>query len=366
MDAKKFYDGFWTDTYKNLQVLVKETRPDLVFADYQVDAARDLLEECKIPLVTMWPQFPWMMCPQKYVPGQPGMQQTCLTSENATMWQRMYEETYLLRSARTFLGYLFWTRKMRRQAGVTRQLAMPRKPNYLLLVNSFVGLEIAKDLPPLVVAVGPILADDYEPLGSELKTFLTQRRRVVFVAFGTHVILPFATLSKIAEGIQLTLNAHRIDGIIWSIRATARKQFDLAATLPLSSANPDKTAYSDLLQNFHPDWKFVEFAPQRAVLAHSSLALFLTHAGPSSANEALFHGVPMLAMGIYGDQLPNSMRLHAAGVAEMLPKETFTAAEICESQHASSMTPAVYIGETLYACVVSQALRVIESSWRQI
>ena len=66
----------------------------------------------------MWPQMPWLMVPQKYIPGEPGMQQKCLTSEHATFFDRLYDETYILRSVLPFLDFLRWSRKMRRDAGV--------------------------------------------------------------------------------------------------------------------------------------------------------------------------------------------------------------------------------------------------------
>ncbi|KAA8905056.1 putative UDP-glucoronosyl and UDP-glucosyl transferase family protein [Sphaerosporella brunnea] len=333
MKTKKFFDSFWTSTYHGLKRVVAETRPDFIFADYQVDAARDVMAECNLPLATMWPQMPWRMLPQPWIPGEPGMQQRCLTSEHASMWDRLYDETYVLRSARHFLGYLIWLRKMRRDAGVNYLLPALKKPNHLLFVNSFFGLEVPKDLPPLVAPVGPVLADrdDIPPLDADLAMFLGKHTRVLYVAFGTHVILPFATIQKIAEGISMAMRGHHIDAVVWAVRATARTHFDGAATLRVADINMDTEVaitYTELLENKHARWKFVDFAPQRAVLEHPATCLFLTHAGPSSANESIFHGVPMIAMGIYGDQLPNSMRLQEAGVAECVKKETVTAPEL--------------------------------------
>jgi UDP:flavonoid glycosyltransferase YjiC (YdhE family) len=85
----------------------------------------------------------------------------------------------------------------------------------------------------------------------------------------------------------------------------------------------------DLLANRHPAWLFLEYAAQRAVLNHPSTRVFLTHAGPSSANEALYHGVPMISMPVYGDQRQYSMRLVAAGVALSINKDHFSPAELC-------------------------------------
>ncbi|KAI4248186.1 MAG: hypothetical protein LQ352_005991, partial [Teloschistes flavicans] len=149
MKGKKFFDSFWTSSYHGLRSVVESSRPDFIFADYQVEAAKDIAFECQIPLATMWPQMPWMMLPAKYIPGQPGMQQRCLTSEHATIWDRLYDSTYLLRSAPVFLDYLWWTRRMRRAAGVYRMPKMQSKPDYLLFVNAMFGIEVPKDLPPL-------------------------------------------------------------------------------------------------------------------------------------------------------------------------------------------------------------------------
>lgn len=71
--------------------------------------------------------------------------------------------------------------------------------------------------------------------------------------------------------------------------------------------------------------RFVDFAPQRAVLDPPSTRLFFTHAGPSSVNECVYHGVPMLTMGILGDQLERTLALEDTRVAESVKKETVTA-----------------------------------------
>lgn len=326
MNGKKFYDSFWTSSYHGLKTVIQESRPDFLFADYQVEAAKDVALECQIPSATMWPQMPWMMLPAKYIPGQPGMQQRCLTSEHATLWDRLYDGSYLLRSAPVFLNYLWWTRRMRRAAGVYQMPKMQSKPDYLLFVNAMFGIEVPKDLPPFVNAVGPILSDNYSPLTPELEQFLLAYDRVLYVAFGTPVTLPFTTISKIIEAININISCGYLNGVIWALRSTARKQITSSAfakpTISISNNGKGTViTYEDLLANKHPQYHFLDFAPQRAILAHRSTQLFLTHAGPSSANESLFHGVPMIAMGIYGDQLPNSMRLSAAGVAETVSKD---------------------------------------------
>ena len=90
----------------------------------------------------------------------------------------------------------------------------------------------------------------------------------------------------------------------------------------------DGMTLGDLLENKHPDWLFPFFAPQRAILASESTKLYFTHGGGSSSNEALYHGKPILAMGIFADQIENSTRLVAGGVAESLSKLHFSSDEL--------------------------------------
>jgi UDP:flavonoid glycosyltransferase YjiC (YdhE family) len=75
---------------------------------------------------------------------------------------------------------------------------------------------------------------------------------------------------------------------------------------------------------------FPTYASQRAILEDESTKLYLTHGGGLSANEGLFHGKPMIALGIFFDQISNAARLHAGGSAGCLDKFTFTSEELCE------------------------------------
>ncbi|KAF2229266.1 glycosyltransferase family 1 protein [Viridothelium virens] len=324
--VKRFHDSLWPETYHKLKHLVQVVKPDLIFADYQVEATRDVTHEACISLVVMWCQMPWLLMPQKYIPGQPGMQQRCLTSENASIYDRLFDATNLLRAAPYFLQYLSWMRKMRREAGLVNP-PQGSKPDHLLLVNSFWGIEPPKDLPPLAHPVGPLLSDSYTPLDPASKAFLDTHPRVVYVAFGTHVLMTAERLTKLIAGLDAAIQGDEIDGVFWAIKDASRACVLQTANVPILNG----PTYQELFRNGLAKWFFADYAPQRAVLRHSSVKIFVTHAGPSSANESIFHGVPMIAMGIYGDQLPNSRRLVEAGVAIRLDRNQFTSASLSSS-----------------------------------
>lgn len=167
MASKYLFDSLWTQTYHRLKEIMADpaTRPDIMVADFFVEAVKDMHFEFQLPIAIVWPQIPYIMVPCSYIPGQPGFQlDGTLTSENASLWSRISNELVVVRALPQILGLLKFTKVMRKRAGLNYMLLTPSKLDYLILVNSFFGLEVPKDLPPLVAAVGPILADQYPPL----------------------------------------------------------------------------------------------------------------------------------------------------------------------------------------------------------
>lgn len=55
--------------------------------------------------------------------------------------------------------------------------------------------------------------------------------------------------------------------------------------------------------------------PQADILGHPNCVLFITHGGVHSTEEAIYFGVPMLAISVFGDQLHNSLIMQNRGAA---------------------------------------------------
>ncbi|KAF4449133.1 hypothetical protein F53441_7529 [Fusarium austroafricanum] len=326
MKSKYFFDNFWTDTYKSLHAICEDEfmRPDFIIADFFADsAARDMLKQFNIQLASVWPQMPYAMAPVSYHPGQPGFQADgALTSEHASLSSRFWNEFVVLAALPTIVPWLIWTKRMRVDAGVNYSHSLLPKPDYLVLVNSFWGLEAPKELPPLMVPVGPILSDEYPSLEDDLAQFLDSHDKTIYVCLGTHVNLPREELTKYLLGFIQAFDAGSINGVIWAIPRKPRANFDTSRPYHLSDGST--LSVDDILNDTHPDFRLPVFAPQRAILAHTNTVLFLTHGGGSSANETIFHGTPVLAVGYFFDQLCNSARLKAAGIGTSLDKSYLT------------------------------------------
>ncbi|KAK0384132.1 hypothetical protein NLU13_8221 [Sarocladium strictum] len=331
LQSKRVFDALWPETYRRLLMICRDedTRPDFILADFFADAAaRDMLHQLSIPMASVWPQMPALMAPASYIPGQPGFQidASALTSEHASLASRIRNELVVVKAVPDLISWIRWTKRMRRSAGVTWDLPPQTKPDYLVLVNSFFGLEVPRDLPPLISFVGPILSEHYDPLDPDFSSFLASHSRTLYVSLGTHIQLPPSDLHLLLTALLSALDANLIDGIIWSLPKRAIASFDTSISYP--RADGSSTSAISILSDLDPQILIVNFAPQRAILAHPHTVLFLTHGGGSSANETLFHGCPCLSIGYFFDQLANSARLADAGVGLSLDKSNFSPREI--------------------------------------
>lgn len=64
--------------------------------------------------------------------------------------------------------------------------------------------------------------------------------------------------------------------------------------------------------------------PQADILGNPKCVLFITHGGIHSTGEAVYFGVPMLAIAVFGDQLHNSLVMQNRGAAIRIKYAEFT------------------------------------------
>ncbi|KAF8378799.1 hypothetical protein HHK36_030148 [Tetracentron sinense] len=163
-----------------------------------------------------------------------------------------------------------------------------------LLCNSFYELEPSVfTLVPNLKPVGPLLASSrfahLWPEDSTCLSWLDQQpsQSVIYIAFGSLTILDKNQFDELALGLQLSG-----ERFLWVIRP------DLINGLA--------TAYPDGFEARVADrGRMICWAPQKEVLAHPSVACFLTHCGWNSTMEGLSMGVPFLCWPYFADQLLN-------------------------------------------------------------
>ncbi|OEL13048.1 UDP-glycosyltransferase 83A1 [Dichanthelium oligosanthes] len=161
----------------------------------------------------------------------------------------------------------------------------------IIVCNSIQELEHgAFTLFPRVLPVGPLSSD--KPVGSfwaedpSCAAWLDAHpaSSVVYVAFGSFAAYDTAQLVEIAEGLALTSRP-----FLWVVRPGSAGERLLEV----------------LRRRAEPRGRVVSWCPQRRVLAHPSVACFLTHCGWNSTMEAAANGVPLLCWPYFTDQFLN-------------------------------------------------------------
>ncbi|KAF9591529.1 hypothetical protein IFM89_004583 [Coptis chinensis] len=167
-----------------------------------------------------------------------------------------------------------------------------------ILCNSFRELEPAScDFIPNILSIGPLLASEQlgHPTGHLLPedstciTWLDQQpvQSVVYFAFGSTTTFNQSQFNELVHGLELVNRP-----FLWVVRP--------GLTDELSPLNSD--SFKDTIA-YHG--KIVSWAPQRKVLAHPSIACFVTHCGWNSTVDGVSMGVPLLCWPYLADQFHN-------------------------------------------------------------
>ncbi|XP_075881888.1 UDP-glucuronosyltransferase 2C1-like [Nelusetta ayraudi] len=74
-----------------------------------------------------------------------------------------------------------------------------------------------------------------------------------------------------------------------------------------------------------PNTRIYEWLPQNDLLGHSKTRAFITHAGINGITEAIYHGVPVVGIPLFGEQADNMVHMVARGAGTTLDLNTMTA-----------------------------------------
>ncbi|KAH8262908.1 hypothetical protein KR044_001794, partial [Drosophila immigrans] len=78
---------------------------------------------------------------------------------------------------------------------------------------------------------------------------------------------------------------------------------------------------------------YSKWLPQDDILAHPNITLFITHAGKGGITEAQYHGKPMLALPVFGDQPTNALKMVRDGFGLSLSLLTLEEQPFKETLH---------------------------------
>ncbi|XP_063391037.1 UDP-glucosyltransferase 2-like [Cydia fagiglandana] len=158
----------------------------------------------------------------------------------------------------------------------------------ILLVNSHPVLAPARSFPPNVVDIAGYHVEENATLPEDLQKLLdSSAQGFIYFSLGSVV-----QVSELPASLKTELS-------------------QMLGQLPYTVLWRSDEELQDLPKNVHVRKWF----PQPGILAHRNIKLFITHGGLLSLIEAVHHGVPVLAVPVFGDQPVNAERAAASGLA---------------------------------------------------
>ncbi|KAF5763755.1 putative UDP-glucuronosyl/UDP-glucosyltransferase [Helianthus annuus] len=167
------------------------------------------------------------------------------------------------------------------------------------LCNSTTELEPeAFSLYPDLLPIGPLLASNrlanqaghFWKEDPSCLAWLDQKpeRSVIYIAFGSFTIFNQTQFKELALGLELSNQP-----FLWVVRPGLTNESTTAAFL------------DGFMDRIGSRGRIVSWAPQQKVLAHPSVACFMSHCGWNSTLEGVTNGLPFLCWPYFTDQFYN-------------------------------------------------------------
>ena len=77
--------------------------------------------------------------------------------------------------------------------------------------------------------------------------------------------------------------------------------------------------------------KVQDWLPQNDLLAHKDIKAFVSHVGHNSLYESAYHGVPLLAVPLFGDQQSNAKKVKHIGLGLAVDYKSINSQQLFET-----------------------------------
>lgn len=163
----------------------------------------------------------------------------------------------------------------------------------LILLNSHFSFDTPTAYLPNIVEIGGVhLAMSDDKLPKDLQKILDETEHgVVYINFGSNV--RSSELPENKKNAFLNVFRKLKHTIIWK--------------------------WEDDNISFRPDNLFIRnWLPQKEILSHPNVKVFISHGGLIGTQEAIFHGIPIIGIPIYADQYNNLLQAEKHGFGKIL------------------------------------------------
>ncbi|CAG9798502.1 unnamed protein product [Chironomus riparius] len=158
----------------------------------------------------------------------------------------------------------------------------------LLMLNSHFSTSGPRPLLPNIIEVGGLqVKSKPSPLPKDIKDFLDNAK-------------DGAILFSLGSKVDISHFSNQTMKIIFNVFSKLEQRVIMKWGSSKLKNKPDNVFTSSWL-------------PQDDILAHSNIRLFISHCGIGSVVEATYHGVPIIANPLLGDQFGNAMKVENEG-----------------------------------------------------
>ncbi|KAM4809753.1 UDP-glucuronosyltransferase 3A1 [Rhinophrynus dorsalis] len=170
----------------------------------------------------------------------------------------------------------------------------------LWIYNVDFSIEFARPLLPNVQYIGGLLAKPAKPVSQELEDFISQSGDAGFIVVTLGSMISSCPLKEFVKEMNNGF-AKIPQKVIWRYqRSEWPNDLELA-----------------------PNVKIMDWISQNDLLGHPKARLLVTHGGLNSLMEAIYHGVPVVAIPLFGDQPDNAVRIKAKHFGTFIPTDQF-------------------------------------------
>ena len=227
-------------------------------------------------------------------------------------------------------GYSFMDRLVRLIAAIFSSYMVGHVHNTLLEdITTELNISIT---PSIIASKSALFFVNYEPLFS-VDPLPEQPNLLITSGIGTEPSRPLKNeqLMQFADGSNEGLVVFSMGSFISAIPIDMVLKV-LTAVAPLKQRMVmrlhNKTTEKLVEQSKIPENVLIlNWLPQNDLLGHKNTVLFVSHCGNNGLLEALYHGVPILAIPLFGDEIGNAHEVVARGFGQSLDHKTFTADE---------------------------------------
>ncbi|KAM6150529.1 UDP-glucuronosyltransferase 2B17-like isoform 2-T2 [Erethizon dorsatum] len=169
------------------------------------------------------------------------------------------------------------------------------------LIRSYWDLEFPRPTLPNFDFVGGLHCKPAKPLPKEMEDFVQSS--------GDHGVVVFSLGSMVANMTEDRAN----------VIASALGQIPQKVLWRFDGKKPDSLG---------PNTRLYKWIPQNDLLGHPKTRAFITHGGANGVYEAIYHGIPMVGIPLFGEQHDNIATMKAKGAAVKLDFKSISSTDL--------------------------------------